>query len=84
MPSESRIADGDEQREAGDLGDGSDEGGGGGWCAFVGVGRPEMERHGGDFEAESGGDHDQSDGSNGEPPLLSGHVYAVDNLGKVG
>ena len=45
--------------EAGDLRSARDEGGARAGRALVGVRRPEMKRHGGDFESEADHDHDQ-------------------------
>ena len=50
-----------QNEKAGHLRAGSDEGGRGRGRALIGVGRPEMERHGCDFEAKTDDDHDQGD-----------------------
>ena len=60
-PPEDCIADGDEQGEAGNFGHGRDKGCCGSGRAFVGVGRPEMERDRSDLEAKARSDHHQRD-----------------------
>src|ERR1035438_7659059 len=72
------AADGDEQRKARDFRDGRNEGCCGGGGAFVSIRRPEMEGDSRDFEAKSGGDHDESEIEQRRSAMGRCHVGAID------
>ena len=55
------ISDADEQRHRRHLGRGGEEGGDRRRRALVDVGRPHVERHGGDLEGEAGQQEDQAE-----------------------
>ena len=58
---EERVEHADEDDEAGGLGADGEEGGDGRGRALIDIGHPDLERRGGDLEAESGEEEDDAE-----------------------